>query len=282
MKKFLIGLITYILINLVFIYGISFSIKGLVLDTVLKESIIEKIFSDKFNVNNYNNNNSGGESTEINNIVGNKELIEKILNDKDTKELINKYVDTTIESISSDKEVDINIEEDIITYIKENKDIVEEVTGEKITDEQIDELSKELNDKSLSNAYKEKINETKSSFSGEQMNVLKSFGFVLSRNFRIILIILIIVNLLLIALIKWSLYKWISNFSYSFGFGGLFLSFVGLIFGYFINTVFKVNISYFNPMVNCGIVFIVIGIVSFIIYIVLNKILSKDDVDVIS
>ena len=108
-KNLSLGILNIILINLITILAISFNIKSLITDGVIKETIKQRITTNET-------------SQEI--IENDK--INKLLENEEVKDLLDKYLDITIEGIiDKEKLNEITLEKDMINYLKANKDILE-------------------------------------------------------------------------------------------------------------------------------------------------------------
>lgn len=285
LKKMLIGLLTYILINLVFLLGISFTIKGVLIDGIINSGIVKDVFSSNFSIGNYNSDiDIGNNNTFINDILENKEVSSKLSEDEDLKKLVDNYVTLTINSVIDDNDnSEIDIEDDVINYITNNKSDIEKMTGKSITDEDIDKLKESFKDKEITKQYKDNISNTKNSFSEMAKSILKGYNFLISSKFKILVIVLILIVSLLIALVKWSYYKWIKNLSYSFIIGGISNIIIGLLGSYYVNNILKVSSSFVMPIINVGLIFSVFGLLVFVVYLIIAKnILGKDDGHVVS
>ena len=123
----------------------------------------------------------------------------------------------------------MNIEQDMLEFLNNNKSTIEELVGKEITEDMIKDATDQLETKDLSNSYKQTIINARSNMSDSEKMVLKGYSILISNNLRIIVFILIILDLLLIALIQKSVYKWIKILGASLlisGIGSIIISFV--------------------------------------------------------
>ena len=227
---------------------------------------------DCYRVNQYYLNNSG------------EGRIEYIINDDKIRELINNYVDKTLESIVDDESLDdVSLENDMIDYISDNRKVIEESTGVEITDEMIAQLRESFEDKHISRMFKESINYTRNSISTREKTVLKGYKYLISFNFRLLLVVLIIASLVIIAVIKKSFYEWIKNLYYSLILSGVGLIAIGIILKIIIKVLTGLSKVHAMPLIIIGIVYLVIGIIILILYsIIIKKLMKGNEENVVS
>ena len=291
-KKVIIVFLTIILVNLVSVLGFSISLKDLLVNGIIKETVKSTIINRDYGEGNYVSeitsddiiNNPNLSSEESNTLLLNKDIINKLLEDEKVMELVDGYIDKTINAVVNGKEIDdIDIESDMINYIDENRETIQEATGVEITDETIQELRENYEDKHITRMYINSIESMNKSFSKTEKTVLNGYNFLISSKFKLIIIGLIILNLLFIALLKKSFYKWIKNLGYSFSIGGFGLVFIGIIISYILKSI--VGLSTINTMslINIGLIFGVFGLLVFVVYLIIVKnIMNRDDGNVIS
>ena len=147
-------------------------LKGLfkvIFDSLMLAAIVALIFSINgkkvFNDLLYNNVFKPVVSEEINTIVG-KEVesneLDELLNNEETKKLIDDYINSTIGDLSSDgDDVDTDVGDRFLQYVKDNREFFEEKFGVTITDENIDKIKKTDDYKNVVKEYKETIKVTK-------------------------------------------------------------------------------------------------------------------------
>ena len=188
-KNMLIGFLNILLINLIFVFVISLNLKSIITDGIIKETIKQQITTNEY-------------QEEANKIVTDNEQINKILESKEVQDLIDKYLDVTINGVLDEKDIsNIEIEKDMLDFLKENKEVLEKEVGIEITDEMISKTEEQLESRDLSKVFEQTINNTKNNLPEEAKVVLKGYNFLISLKFRIIILIAMIIDLLLIALI---------------------------------------------------------------------------------
>lgn len=266
-KKIIIALLSILLIDLIIIIVLNCTIKKLLVDELLIESFKQNNSLISENVSN----NSP--------FIINNKVLEKTLEDEEVKEMLSEFIDDVINSISKEEQENINIEElekKVIEYTKEHKKELEEKTGVEITDEMINETSKLLNDGDVKKAFEQEINNYKNNITQEEKMALKFYNFITSKDLRTIIIILIIVNILLIAILQKSIYKWIKNLSRAMYISGLSIVILGLAIKYLISTL---TLLVINPkeIFIIGISLIVFGLLINIVYRIMEKYYIKEN-----
>lgn len=203
-----------------------------------------------------------------------KELEESLRTNETIDNLMNKYTDKIMKDLTTDEIEDINIEEDLKTFIEENKTTIEQVTGQSISDEKIDELLDEVTQNEDINAsYKKMIEEAKNSMPEEGQAVLDSYQSVTTDNFMIGLMITSIISIVIIALLKKPYYKWIVNIAIAGIVSALFIALIGGSIALVLNVAIEtetVGISAMPMLITSGIMLLVS-----IVLIVINSVLDS-------
>ena len=273
MKKIIKVFLSFIIVLLMLFLTISFNLNKVIVDGVIKEIIITKVIPKK--VNNPNVSEDIINTLPLPDYLKDSEDINKLLEDERVQEIINKYIDITLDNLTSEDIKNIDIESDIINYINENKELIKEITGKEVTPEMIEDTKKVIEESNLNEAIEDTIESTKESISTEEKIVLKGYKEIISTKTRIIVIGLIALCLLLIALIDKSYYKWIKTGSICTIISGILVLLMGFILKLIVTSILPLpsfNVSY---LYKSGLIQLIIGIVILIIYIVLNKVLVK-------
>lgn len=269
-KKICKGFLILCLINLICLLILSFSVKGMFSEilagSAIKQTIKEQVVNSEV-----------VDDAEFN------EKMDKLLENKELTGLIDKYLDSTLEGLASDSEIDdINIEEDILNFIKENKEVLEKEFNVEISDEDIDKIVEESEYQDLSEQYKEAIVENRKALSEPQKLVLKGFNFFLSGKFKMIVLAISCLVLVLIALLQKSWHRWIKTLGSTLITCGAMVLVMAIAVKAIINKALVsmesnivINIS---SLVKASIVTLVIGLVLFIGYIIILKIVKKKEV----
>ena len=273
MKKIIKVFLSFVIVLLMLFLTISFNLNKVIVDGVIKEIIITKVIPKK--VNNPNVSEDIINTLPLPDYLKDSEDINKLLEDERVQEIIYKYIDITLDNLTSEEIKNIDIESDIINYINENKELIKEITGKEVTPEMIEDTKKVIEESNLNEAIEETIESTKESISTEEKIVLKGYKEIISTKTRIIVIGLIALCLLLIAIIDKSFYKWIKTGSICTIISGILVLLMGFILKLIVTSILPLpsfNVSY---LYKSGLIQLIIGIVILIIYIVLNKVLVK-------
>lgn len=203
-----------------------------------------------------------------------KELEDSLRTNETIDNLMNKYTDKIMKDLTTDEIEDINIEEDLKTFMEENKTTIEQATGQSISDEKLDELVEEVTQNEDINAsYKKMIEEAKNSMPEEGQVVLNRYQSVTTDNFMMGLIITSIISIVIIALLKKPYYKWIVNIAIAGIVSALFIALIGGSIALVLNVAIEietVGISAMPMLITSGIMFLVS-----IVLIVINSILDS-------
>ena len=247
-KKIFTGLLTIILIDLIVLLVLNMSLK----DFIVKEILINSIST--------NNELLNVDSSNIENpIIANNEVIKEVLQDEQIQEDLGDFLDDFIKNLSDDDIESLSTEEmqeEIITYVKESNEMLEDVDTEK--------------------ALKQERNNYKKNLTKEEKFAIKVFDFVNSVKLRMILIISIILDIILIAIIQRSTYKWIKNLSYSMTIAGLSIIVLAMSLRYVISTMTMVVIN-IKSITTLGIILLAFGIIIQIVYRLMIKYYIKEN-----
>lgn len=214
LKSIITSFLTLILTILISVLIISITFKDLLIEDILyegfKSTIINKDYKEK--------NTTLDDIITEDGVITDNDFVNEILESPEIKELVNKYLDKIItaiadENISVDELNEFNLEQDMINYIKDNKEVLSKKTGIEITDEMIEEASEKLEEIDTKKIVKQTVVNVRNNLSPQEKQLLKAYNFITSSALKIYLIIGIVIILLLIAIIKKSLYKWIRNLS---------------------------------------------------------------------
>ena len=203
-----------------------------------------------------------------------KELEDNLRTNENIDNLMNKYSNKIMKDLTTDEIEDINIEEDLKTFMEENKTTIEQATGQSISDEKLDELVEEVTQNEDINAsYKKMIEEAKNSMPEEGQVVLNRYQSVTTDNFMMGLIITSIISIVIIALLKKPYYKWIVNIAIAGIVSALFIALIGGSIALVLNVAIEietVGISAMPMLITSGIMLLVS-----IVLIVINSILDS-------
>ena len=275
LKKLLNGFFTLMLINLIGLLVLSFNLKNIIVNGVIKEVLVDKITSQNYLNNNIQQRNEITTEENINSVTDD-EQVREILRSKEVEELIDKYLDIVIDSLIDGKEIDeVALKEDIMNYIRENKDKLEKAAGKEITNEDLNRVEEELRGENVDENFKRSLAQASKSLKETEKTVLKGYKFFVSNDFRIIDILLIILDLIILAIIGHSLHKWIKSLAVATTVCGVFLILTYIIVKVIITSFTKYNFNVSSLLIS-GIIMTIYGILAQVIYkIVLKKIEMK-------
>lgn len=187
LRKIFIVLLEVVLVCLMVVFILSFSVRDAVvkqMKNVTVENVREEIISDvDSNIND--------------------ESFNELVNNTEADALIQKYIDLLISGMAGNNiDSDINIDEDVITFIDNNKDLLKEKLG--VSDEQLEEFKKSENLKKANDYFKEKVQEGNES-NKSVVTTFRIYNNLTSDSLRIILAISIIVLIVIIGILKNSL-----------------------------------------------------------------------------
>lgn len=270
LKTIAVVLLNLILFNLLIVFAISLNLESMVKDDILKEIIKEEFLNDEIKSN----------SSEI---TTDNEKINELLERPETQEIVDKYLDITIDSLTDENKVsEVEIEKDMINFLKENKELVKEKLDVEVTDEMINSVEKELENKELSTVFKKSLTNAKETMPKEAKLILQAYNYLISLKFKLIIALFILIDILLIALLQSSVYKWLSSLG-----GSVVISGIGLLIMSLIVKIVVTSFSNFkgfnlNSLTTTGFILIAIGIILIIVKKLLDKKSVKEDVHEVS
>ena len=284
MRKFLLELVNVFLSISIFL--LLFSFYGKVLFSGVVTNLLGELSTNIIDTSFSKNYNKDDDKVKVEKNITFEELFgsskyKELLKDKEVQELIQKYVDSTIEGITDPDSIkNVDLSEDVINYIKENKEVLEKEYGIDISENEVDGLKEDEAFKNLTEDYINKVQIFSESLTKTQKNLIKAYNFLCGLTFKIIMIAIIIFNLLIIALLQKSLFKWINTLGINLLCSGLLTTVLGLIVYFSVKgIVSKMNLSLtsnFLQIVIVGGIATVIGILLIIIYFIIKK-KSEDD-----
>jgi len=156
------------------------------------------------------------------------ELEENLQNNEQVDELVDKYSEKIIRDLSEDNIEDVNFEEDLRTFVLENKSTIEEASGHELTEEEIDAAIDEvIQNEDLNETYKQIITEAKQEMPEESQTMIDGYNNITSENFMIALVIITVISIIIIALLKKPYYKWIVNIAIAGIISAIFTALIG-------------------------------------------------------
>ncbi len=269
-KKIGVGLLTLILINLICLLAISFNLKKILINGIIKETITQQITKKDQQEGNFII------TEDILNEITDDEQIRDLLNSPEVEELINKYLDITIYSMIDENYLDeIELEKDMLQFLQENKESLEKKIGHEITDEVISNTKQQVEDRDWSRSYKQTIQNASKSITSTEKTVLKGYKFLISKELRMIIIILIIIDIGLIALIEKSLFKWLKQLGRAMTVSGILLLVMCISVKIIIMKTMNFTSFHMESLQKTGIGMLISGIILIILLSIINKRIDK-------
>ncbi len=273
-KKILIVILTIININIAVSLIVSFNFQKVIVDSVVKETFKSAISSNSYKEPNIQINESATSSKDL--VTTSDERINKILESDAIQELIQDYMDKTLKSLDNPEELEnIDFEQDVINYLKENKDVIETSSGVEITDEMLNETKENLEARDFNKLVKQKIRNTSNNMTQQEKKVLKIYSFIISKKFKAFLGLLFLINSVIITILINPKHKVINNIGLSLLIGGL----ETIIMSYVLKLIIinYTNLTNFNigSLINCSLIITIIGLIVILVYNSIVKLMKR-------
>lgn len=273
-KKILIVILTIININIVVSLIVSFNFQKVIVDGVVKETFKSVISSNNYKEPNIQINESATSSKDL--VTTSDERINKILESDAIQELIQDYMNKTLKSLDNPEELEnIDFEQDVINYLKENKDVIETSSGVEITDEMLNETKENLEARDFNKLVKQKIRNTSNNMTQQEKKVLKIYSFIISKEFKAFLGLLFLINSVIITILINPKHKVITNIGLSLLIGGL----ETIIMSYVLKLIIinYTNLTNFNigSLINCSLIITIIGLIVILVYNSIVKLMKR-------
>lgn len=136
----------------------------------------------------------------------------------DNNEQLNNIVDTISERIVADLSKDeienIDINDDIKTFLQENKDLFIGAIGDEISEEEIDQaIDEAISETDFNQVYRNAVKSVQNDMDQDVQTVLDVYNYITSQEFLTILIIVFVVAMAITFLLQKPHYKGIVNVS---------------------------------------------------------------------
>lgn len=136
----------------------------------------------------------------------------------DNNEQLNNIVDTISERIIADLSKDeienIDINDDIKTFLQENKDLFIGAIGDEISEEEIDRaIDEAISETDFNQVYRDAVKSVQNDMDQDVQTVLDVYNYITSQEFLTILIIVFVVAMAITFLLQKPHYKGIVNVS---------------------------------------------------------------------
>lgn len=213
-----------------------------------------------------------------------KKIVEEMFEDEEVNDMVNQMVDEIFETMATDDgEISEETINSIFDYVISNKEKIEEVTGQEIDLSSLEEVRNSDEFKNVTKELTESINESAESLDDTSKTAIKTYTYMVSNKCRLVLLGLIVLDLLLIALVQWSLYKWTSTLGKALTTSGLTLLLLYFIMNKFIEALLSEQDITFNintsSILTMGIICIIGGVLLVVIKLIIDNIVKNKKVD---
>lgn len=273
MKKFLLGILSILLVFLSMALVFSYTINDICINTISSAVVKNEMTSRVIDgiKNNYPD-------------VSNKTLEDietTISNSDEINKITEKYFNNIINYVSNKEELKLPSTD------KEIENIIDEINNTtdnnkiNISDSGKKKIIEYMNNKSLSKVYETTAKNLKENLSDDKAEVANFYNFFKSENTKIILVLAIIIDILLMMILLKSFYKWMvltgSSLLVS---GGMLLIVVplvankisGVITNELIGTSSSLNLNSINDF---GYIMLLVGFALMVLYFVINSFKKK-------
>lgn len=259
LKAIIRGILTICIIVLLAIFGIVSNVKNIVVD-LTEGVIVKELKTDLVEA-----------VEELKNEKLSNEMVEKIEseieNNETIREVLNEYYDKIIDVLNSDGDVDIDVSKELESLVNDGEKILNEFDIS-LTKEEKKAIIEALSSEEINSIVNDSINEVKNNMNSDTKLVINVYSFITSMTFRMILISLIALAILLIALLRKSVYGWLLNFGIASIIAGLLMGVVlPLLTTQFIAELEAesgITLS-ISPINNYGYILIGLGIISIVL-----------------
>ncbi len=260
MKKFLIGILTILMIFAFLILGLALNLETTItenIEGIVKEEITSKIVEEVVKNTNIDKDNVKKEITKV---IEKNDVIKNVLD-----ECLNKTID-----LFNEKEVgDFDFTNKLDEVIDDSEEILESY-GITVTDAEKEKILNTFASEDFNKEFQSTMKEVQENIPSNVKNTINIILFLRSTTCKVILILIILGSLICIALLKKSYYKWIGNLSKATIISGVFYGVLMPMFVNFLNqelvsserfvlsTVFMNR--YGHVLLGLGIIFLILNI----------------------
>ena len=259
-KKIALYFLFMIMVNCFVLLALSLTIQKVIIDGVIKEIIYEQLTKKEVKTENYITEEQIDAATE-------DERIKAILSTPEMQELINKYVEITLESMTEEERLDeVTLEEDMLNYLRDNKEQISEIVGEEVTNEMIETTREQLETKDMSKAYKQAIQNTSRGMTTKEKTVLKGYKVFISSGFKLILLGLLTISIISSIAVLKSLIEFLKVLSRTLVSSGFIIEIMILAVKYIVLSNTSLNTIKMAPIIKIGYIYLGIGFLLRIFY----------------
>ena len=197
------------------------------------------------------------------------EKIQVFAKGEEVQEFVNGYIEPVIDGSIDVDSVDIGT--DILMFINDNKEKIEEVIGHPLPMEKIETYTQGEEIEKINDSYKELVSEVSNNVPVEIKNSISVFRYFLSNEFRLIIMGICLVSLIVIAVVQGSFYIWIRTLGNMLVWCGVLVLSGSLIISMILNIIdtsveLDLSSGFYSSFIAIG-----GGILCLIIYIIMKK-----------
>ena len=285
-KKFFVGLLNVLLST--FIFVLIFSFYGKMVFSSFITELIGDVSTNIVNKNFVSENNKDGDKVKVERNITLYELISSseykaLLKNKEVLNLVQKYIDITIDGMLDNKKLnDVKLEEDIINFLLENKTSFEKEYNVKISDDDIRKLQEDNTLTIIKGNYVDNVMIASAALSNTEKSMLKFYLFICSTTSKIILSVLILVSAVLIIVLQKSFSDTFKTIGVNVLTSGIFTIVLGIILHFVVNKSNNVDLGLRFDLLKIsitGLVATIIGILILVACFVIKKIINKHNME---
>ena len=285
-KKFFVGLLNVLLST--FIFVLIFSFYGKMVFSSFITELIGDVSTNIVNKNFVSENNKDGDKVKIERNITLYELISSseykaLLMNKEVLNLVQKYIDITIDGMLDNKKLnDVKLEEDIINFLLENKNSFEKEYNVKISDDDIRKLQEDNTLTIIKGNYVDNVMIASAALSNTEKSMLKFYLFICSTTSKIILSVLILVSAVLIIVLQKSFSDTFKTIGVNVLTSGIFTIVLGIILHFVVNKSNNVDLGLRFDLLKIsitGLVATIIGILILVACFVIKKMINKHNME---
>ena len=275
LRKTIIGFVSSTLVILVSLYIFNATFSDVVVNGLFSEGLKSFLSENQSSIF-VTNPDVGGEESMIS-----EEVINSMMNSEEMREMINEFSQVMINEmgngdISSEEMSNYDFGQKMMDFLNNNKEAISEETGMEITDETINNFSSQIKNGNFDRNMESMINTTKSTMSPEQQEIFSQLSSFTSLPTKNKIIFGIIGCILLIILLSWSFYKWLSPIGKSFIIGSIFPIGIAYLAKQILTSTINIPINV-NPIINLSYKFIIAGVVIEVLYVIINIFMKRKE-----
>ena len=264
-NKIMQGFLFLLLTGLIVALAISFNLRNLLVDEIVIETITEKITNKEYKEGNI------VLDEEIEKIVT-EERVKELLKTKEIQDLVEKYIDITLDTITEEDDLDeIELEKDILEYLSDNREVISEVVGQEVTDEMIEQTREQMQGKDMSKSFKQTIRNMKENMTKEEKRVIKGYRLITSSTFQWTIFGMIVTTLIALAILQKSFTKWIDTLGKSMVISGGMLFIMSIVVSRIVSSATAMKNFKISSLSCTGLILSAVGIVIVAIYYFVSK-----------